>query len=90
MSRDIQWTDQDPGTGQRRFVRAEKFARKWEFKVRSTRRGVWAAATVTRAMWEELLEALERRVQRSEGITEADVLGVRAIVESMPEDEEPE
>ena len=56
---EINWTDTDPATGAKRFVRATKFARKWRFDVRTRRREDWAPApTVTRAMWEELLDAI--------------------------------
>jgi hypothetical protein len=80
MSRDIQWTDTDPGTGNRRFVAAEKFGRQWRFKVRFKRRDDWSRqVTVTRDMWEALLDALERRAQRREA-TEEDVAAVREIV----------
>lgn len=88
MSADVQWTDTDPATGERRFVAAEKFARLWRFKVRFKRRTDWTPARrVTRDMWETLLEALERRYQRREGVTEADLAEVRKIVFEMLEDE---
>ena len=38
MSVEVQWTDADPDTGERRFVAVVKFARGWHFKVRSRRR----------------------------------------------------
>ena len=78
MSVEVQWTDVDPETGERRFVRAEKFARAWTFSLRSRRRGIWTRTdAVTREMWETLLEALERRYRRREGISEADLAAVR-------------
>jgi hypothetical protein len=80
MSRDIQWTDTDPATGERRFVCAEKFGRVWQFKIRLKRRENWSrVAVVTRAMWEALLDALERRAGRREASAE-DVAAVRKIV----------
>ena len=76
MSVDVQWTDTDPDTGEKRFVSVEKFAREWHFKVRSRRRENWTApARVTRDMWETLLDALERRYRRREGVTDEDVAG---------------
>jgi hypothetical protein len=75
---EIEWTETDPLTGGRRFVRAEKFARKWRFKVRARRRTEWDRdVRVTRAMWETLLDALERRYQRREGVSDADLRLVR-------------
>ncbi|MFO0849719.1 MAG: hypothetical protein U0871_14380 [Gemmataceae bacterium] len=81
MSADVQWTDTDPDTGEKRFVSVEKFARLWRFKVRFRRRENWTPArVVTRDMWETLLDALERRYQRREGVTDADLAAVRAIL----------
>jgi hypothetical protein len=74
---EIQWTDRDPATGARRIVRAKRFAREWRFEVRPKRREDWAAApAVTKGMWEELLDALERRLPRRDA-SEADVADVR-------------
>jgi hypothetical protein len=78
---DIKWDDTNPATGKRRFVKAERFAGRWAFYCRKERRGVWEKwAEPTRDMWEDLLEALERRVQRREGIEEADVEQVRRVI----------
>jgi hypothetical protein len=86
MSVEVQWTDADPDTGKRRFVRVERFARAWQFQVRHRRRENWATPPrVTRAMWEELLDALERRAQRREGVSEADVRAVRDILAAYRE-----
>lgn len=80
MSTEVQWTDTDPATGDRRFVVAEKFSRQWRFKVRYKRRENWSRdVVVTREMWETLLDALERRAPRREA-TEEDVAAVRKIV----------
>ena len=77
----IEWTDKDPGSGAKRSVRAEKFARKWTFQVRSRRYTSWETPPhVTREMWETLLDALERRLPRREGVTEEDVKQVRAAL----------
>jgi hypothetical protein len=81
VSVEIQWTDADPDTGEKRFVKAERFARAWSFRVRARRRENWAAPPrVTREMWETLLDALQRRYQRREGVTDADLRAVRAVV----------
>lgn len=83
---DIQWTDSDPETGERRFVCAEKFARGWRFKVRFRRRTDWSQnATPTREMWEMLLDAIERRYQRREGIDETDLNVVRKLLANWSE-----
>jgi hypothetical protein len=81
MSVEVQWTDADPDTGERRFVRAERFARAWRFQVRFRRRENWLTpAHVTRDMWETLLEALERRSHRREGVTDDDLAAVRKVI----------
>ena len=75
---EIEWTETDPRTGERRFVCAEKFARKWRFKARAKRRTEWDRdVPVTRAMWETLLDALERRYRRREGVSDEDLRLVR-------------
>ena len=74
----IEWTDVDPESGEKRFVCAEKFARRWRFKVRFRRRTEWQQdAPPNREMWETLLEALERRYRRREGVTDEDLAEVR-------------
>jgi hypothetical protein len=78
MSVEIQWNDTDPDTGEKRFVSVERFAGKWQFLVRLRRREPWESPKhVTRDMWETLLEALERRYTRREGVSEADLAAVR-------------
>jgi hypothetical protein len=87
MSVEVQWTDTDPVTDDRRFVSATKFAGRWQFKVRHKRREDWATpAMLTRAMWEELLDGLERRLPRREGVTEADVAAVKKILDEWRAD----
>jgi hypothetical protein len=77
----IEWTDADPETGEKRFVRVEKFARAWRFQVRFRRRTEWDRTVVpTRDMWETLLDALERRYRRREGVTDEDLAAVRKII----------
>jgi hypothetical protein len=81
MSVEVQWTDQDPETGEKRFVRVERFATRWQFWVRFRRREDWVVTqNITRAMWEELLDALERRYTRREGVSEADLASVKKIL----------
>ncbi len=38
----------------------------------------------TRAMWEELLDAIERRLPRREGVTDVDLVAVRAQLGKLP------
>jgi hypothetical protein len=78
---EIKWDDTDPNTGRRRFVKAERFAGRWTFFYRKERRGVWEKwAEPSRDMWEELLEALERRLSRREAIELGDVEIVKRIL----------
>lgn len=80
---EIEWTEADPVTGERRFVCARKFARAWQFRVRFKRRTNWEpVADVTREMWESLLDALERRYPR-ETASAADVAAVRKILANL-------
>lgn len=86
---EIEWTDADPATGEKRFVRARKFARAWSFDVRFRRRTNWEPApAVTREMWETLLDALDRRYRRREGVSEDDLTRVRRVLASLGEVEE--
>ena len=88
---EIKWTDTDPTTGERRWVRAERFAREWRFTYRSQRRGVWTPGPPpTRAMWEHVLDALERRYRRREGITDADLMQVKNILARLPKPDDEE
>ena len=81
---EIEWTDEDPATGAKRFVRAEKFARRWRFKVRFRRRTNWEPAPeATREMWETLLDALERRYPRREGVSDEDLALVRRAIADL-------
>lgn len=83
MSVEVQWTEDDPATGERRFVCADWFARRWRFRARARRRENWEVVSPTRAMWAELLDALERRLHRGDGVTEADVAAVRRQVAKL-------
>jgi hypothetical protein len=82
---EIEWTDIDSATGERRFVLATKFARQWHFKIRFKRRTNWQPAPfVTRPMWETLLDALERRYWRREGVSDEDIASVRKVMARLP------
>jgi hypothetical protein len=91
---EIEWTDADPQTGEKRFVRARKFAREWSFQVRFKRRTNWENSAATSKMWETLLDALERRYRRREGVSDEDLARVRKVLSTLgaePEfDGEPE
>ena len=87
----IKWTDIDPVSGQRRFLSAERFAGKWHFKWKLTRRGTWTKGlTPTRAMWEHVLDSLRRRYRRREGVTDEDIEQVERVLRAWrsPRDEE--
>lgn len=91
MTIEIKWTDTDPTTGGRRFLRALKYARKWRFAYRLQRRDVrWLDLAPTRAMWEHVLDGLHRRYRRREGVTDEDVAEVERLLKSWraPPDEE--
>jgi hypothetical protein len=91
---DIKWNDRDPDSGERRFIRAERFGGFWKFHYRRARRGIWTRLhPPTIEMWEEVLDALERRLPRREGVTEVDVKQVRQIIAGLrarrgPDEEE--
>ncbi|QDU20036.1 hypothetical protein [Urbifossiella limnaea] len=86
----IEWTDDDPDTGEKRYVRVEKFARAWRFQVRFRRRTEWDRTVVpTRDMWETLLDALERRYRRREGVSDEDLAAVRKVIAGLPGDRSP-
>lgn len=88
---EIKWTDTDPETGQRRFICAERFARVWSFKWKLQRRGEWTKGLKpTREMWEILLDALERRYVRREGVEPADIKQVERILKEWKESHDEE
>jgi 23S rRNA pseudouridine1911/1915/1917 synthase len=81
MTIEIKWTDSDPETGQRRFLCATKFAGEWSFKWKLQRRGEWTRGLVpTRAMWEHVLDSLQRRYRRREGVDDDDVEQVERLL----------
>lgn len=78
---DIKWTDTDPTTGQRRFLCAERFGGKWTFWFKYQRRGEWTHRFRPSVdAWEIVLDALERRYQRRDGVSDDDVRQVQRII----------
>jgi hypothetical protein len=91
MSVEIQWTDICPTTAEKRFVCAARFAREWKFKIRYKRREEWHQdPQVNRDMWEELLDAVSRRLPRREGVTEWDLEYIQAKLSKHEPSSEPE
>ncbi len=83
---EIKWTDTDPATGERRFLCAEKFAGEWRFRWKLQRRGPWNRGLApTKEMWEHVLDSLERRYRRREGVSDEDVDEVERILKEWPE-----
>lgn len=81
----IKWTDEEPQTGERRFLCAEKFAGEWSFKWKLQRRGEWTKGLEpTREMWEHVLDSLQRRYRRREGVDDADLAQVKGILRDLP------
>ncbi|MBI3823051.1 MAG: hypothetical protein HY289_10290 [Planctomycetes bacterium] len=86
---EIKWHDIDPGTGQRRYLCAERFAGVWRFRWKLQRRGEWTRwLEPTRAMWEHVLDALERRYWRREGVEQKDIDVVKRILADVIRDED--
>jgi hypothetical protein len=86
MPIEIKWTETDPETSQRRFLRARKFAGTWHFSWRSRRREVrWLPLEPTRVMWEHVLECLHRRYRRREGVSDEDVRQVQDLLKECRE-----
>src|SRR5260370_27152902 len=78
---DIEWTDTDPNTGQRRFLCAERFAGKWTFWFKYQRRGEWTHRFRPGIeTWEIVLDALQRKYQRRDGVSDEDVHQVQRII----------
>jgi hypothetical protein len=78
---EIKWKDIDPETEERRQIRAHRFARQWSFACRTGRGEQWDKnLTPTLAMWEELLDCLERRYRRREGVSDEDIADVQRII----------
>ena len=81
MSVEIKWKDTDPDSGERRYLRAAKFAGEWHFSYRLQRRDVrWQALSPTREMWEHVLDSLKRRYRRREGVSDEDLEQVQRVL----------
>lgn len=88
---EIKWTENDPETGEKRFLCAERFAGQWRFRWKLERRGPWnLGLEPTRDMWETVLDNLHRRYRRREGVSDEDIEQVERILKSMPLDAENE
>jgi hypothetical protein len=92
VSIEVKWDVRDEETGERRYYLAEKFAKQWHFKVRQHRRGDWEKVEApTREMWEEVLEALRRRLpRRTEGVRDEDIAFVEKALRELPRGEDDE
>ena len=91
MSVEIKWKDTHPESGERRFLRAAKFAGEWHFSYRMQRRDVrWRKLEPTREMWEHVLESIQRRYRRREGISDEDVAAVERILRDWRRTDEEE
>jgi hypothetical protein len=89
VSVQIKWTDDDPETGQRRFLCAERFAGEWRFRWKLVRRGPWnRGLEPTRAMWEYVLDGLRRRYRRREGVSDEDIDHVERILARLPPEQD--
>ena len=78
---EIKWTDTNPETGERRFLIAERFAGTWKFQWKSQRRSPWEGELKpTLAMWEHVLDSVQRRYRRRQGVDAEDVAEVEKIV----------
>ncbi len=90
MKCEIKWTDTDPRTGERRWLRAVKFAGEWQFSYRKQRRDVrWRGLKPTREMWETVLDNLKRRYPRRQGVSIEDVTQVERVLRDWREAPKP-
>lgn len=86
---EIKWHDTDPESGERRYLCAERFAGEWRFKWKPHRRGDWTKGLVpTRLMWEHVLDSLERKYWRRDGVELTDIEQVRKILAEVIRREE--
>lgn len=86
---EIKWHDIEAETGQKRYLCAERFAGVWSFRWKLQRRGEWTRGLEpTRAMWEHVLDSLQRRYRRREGVSEADITQVERILTKVKQQEE--
>ena len=81
---DIKWTDSDPKTGERRFLCAERFGGKWTFWYKFQRRGEWTHRLHRKIdTWELVLDALERKYRRRDGVSDEDLKQVQNILSKL-------
>ncbi|MCI0380507.1 MAG: hypothetical protein L0Y72_04310 [Gemmataceae bacterium] len=86
---EIKWHDVDPQSGKRRYLCAWRFAGEWRFKWKLVRRGDWTKGLEpTRAMWEHVLDSLQRRYRRREGVEDEDIEQVEKILKEIIRREE--
>jgi hypothetical protein len=86
---EIKWHDIDPETQRRRYLCAERFAGEWNFRWKLQRRGEWTRGLEpTRVMWEHVLDSLQRRYRRREGVSEADIAQVERILVNVKKREQ--
>ena len=65
---EIKWTDEDPESGERRLPVCRASRESGQFKWKLQRRGEWTRGLEpTRAMWEHVLDSLNRRYRRARG-----------------------
>jgi hypothetical protein len=70
---------------------ADKFASQWRFKSRLQRRGDWTHGLApTLEMWLHVLDSLQRRYRRREGVSDLDVEQVTRIVSQLRRKQEEE
>ena len=68
------------------FPQRRRFAGVWSFKWKLQRRGDWTKGLQpTKAMWEHVLDALQRRYRRREGVSEEDITQVERILKTWVE-----
>ena len=73
---EIQWTDTDPETGQRRYLRAERFAKVWQFQCKLKRRGEWTALPdISPALVDAVIASEDHRFRSHAGVDWAGMLG---------------
>ena len=78
---EIKWHDIDPDSGKKRFLAAERFAGVWRFRWKLQKRGEWTnGLDPTIAMWEHVLDALERRYWRRDGVELEDIAQVKKLL----------
>ena len=86
---EIKWHDIDPETQRKRYLCAERFAGEWSFRWKLQRRGEWTRGLEpTRTMWEHVLDSLQRRYRRREGVSDADIDQVERILAKVKKREE--